>query len=474
MGNITKNYIYNAAYQLLVLLTPIVTAPYLSRVLGAENLGIYSYINSSGIIVVTIFLLGIYAYGNRQIAYVRDKRLEVTKTFWELEFSRLILLILGSIAYFLYLQFNGEYKIYFILYYPYVISQFIDCSWVYVGMEDMKPAVIKNFIARLANVVGIFIFVRDRGDLGKYIFIYAMTTLIANASIYLQLHKYIDKPNAQVKKIFYHIKNSTVLFLPQAATLLYLQVDKVMLQWLTGRSEQVSYYDQAEKIINIPLALITVLSTVVMPRIANEFKKKNLHVIEKLINRVCNYALFMACPMMVGLFAIARQFVPWYLGNEFLSTAYLMMILSPLVVLNSLTGISGEQFFTATNQIGILFRSYISAAVVNICINAVLIPKIGCYGSAIATVFSSLISVIIQYNFLFKQIHIKELKVAGIKYGIGAVLMGGILFLLTGKLSASINTTVIQIVIGGICYIVYLLLIKDSTLKEIFKFLKGK
>ena len=102
MGKIAKNYLYTASYQILVLIAPIITAPYLARVLGATNLGIYSYVNSSGNIITTLTLLGIYAYGNRQTAYVRESRDNLTGTFWELELIRLFLGTVGTVIYFLY------------------------------------------------------------------------------------------------------------------------------------------------------------------------------------------------------------------------------------------------------------------------------------------------------------------------------------------------------------------------------------
>ena len=194
MGKIAKNYLYNAAYQILVLIAPIITAPYLARVLGASNLGIYSYVNSSGNIITSISLLGIYAYGNRQVAYVRESKESLTHTFWEIIVARIGLGTLGTIVYAVYAELNPEYSSFFWIYYPYILAQFIDCSWVYVGLENMRPAVMKNFVTKLVNIAGIFLFVKEKDDLWIYILLLAITTLIANISIYTQLPKYIGKP----------------------------------------------------------------------------------------------------------------------------------------------------------------------------------------------------------------------------------------------------------------------------------------
>ena len=461
-------------YQILVIITPLITAPYLTRVLGATNLGIYSYVSSSGSIITTVSLLGIYAYGNRQTAYVRENRYELTKTFWELEVTHCILGALGTAAYIVYVILNWQYATFFAIYYPFILAQFIDCSWVYVGLEDMKPAVMKNFATKLINVIGIFLFVKKREDLWIYIGMLSVTTLLANLSIYTRLSKYIDKPTADFKKIWSHIKGALHLFLPQVASLFYLQVDKVMIKWLTGATDQVSYYDQAEKIITIPLTFITVMSTVMMPRIANEYKKGNQDVIHSLLLDAGRYALLLAFPMSIGLFCIAKQFIPWYLGSEYIPTTMAMRILVPIVVFNSLTGISGAQYFTATDQIRILMKAHVSAAIINIIINAVLIPYYGYAGAAIATVFSSMVSLVIQFYYLNRQLPMGQLLRTGAKYAACSAIMGAAVFLFTHRMNNIWFTTVIQILIGVTVYVLSLIVIRDSTLFGLFILLKSK
>ena len=473
MGRITRNYLYNAAYQLLVIFTPIITAPYLARVLGADQLGIYGYVNSSANIITTCTLLGIFAYGNRQTAYVRDHKQELTETFWEIEFTRLLLGICGTAVYIIYTLVNREFKLFFILYYPYILAQFIDCTWVYVGLEDMKPAVVKNFVTRVLNVIGIFVLVKKKEDLWIYILLLALTALTTNIAAYSQLRKYIGKPCGNMRRFTVHIRNSVYLFLPQVAALFYLQVDKVMLQWITGASSQVSFYDHAEKLINIPLSLISVMSTVMMPRIANEFKNNNRDRIETLLNKAGQFALFAAFPMMFGLACIAEKFIPWYLGAEFAPVASAMIILSPIVVLNSLSGISGKQYFTATNQIKILMRAYVSAAVLNVIVNALLIPGYGYKGAAVATVGSSIISTILQYYYLSRQVNVTELIKPGLKYLAASVVMAVIISVSTRGMSAGVKTTAVQIVTGIAVYLIQMIVIRDRTMFELLRKIRG-
>ena len=474
MGKIAKNYLYNAAYQILILLAPIVTAPYLSRVLGADNLGIYSYVNSAGNIITTVSLLGIYAYGNRQTAYIRENKKTLNNTFWELELTRLFLGICGTAVYLACSALDDRYSFYFLIYYPYVLAQFIDCSWLYVGMEDMKTTVLKNGATKLVNIAGIFLLVRKRDDVWIYILMLAVTTLIANISIYTQLYRYVGKPMVNIRRIPQHIRGSVSLFLPQVASLFYLQVDKVMLAWITGTTGQVAFYDQAEKIVTIPLSLITVISTVMMPRIANEFRKNNREIIEKFLLHAGKYAMCLAFPMMTGMICVAEDFIPWYLGNEFSPVATAIIVLSPIIVLNSLTGISGSQYFTATDQISVLMKAYVTAAVMNVAVNALLIPRYGYIGATAATVLSSLASVIIQYAYMLRQIRLKGLARSALKYFAGATVMAAVIALSSRNMDAVLGTTVFQLISGIAVYFLFLVLTKDEIIKDTVSLLKRR
>ena len=474
MGRIARNYLYNIAYQLLVIITPIITAPYLARVLGDQNLGIYSYVSSSGNVITTLSLLGIYAYGNRQAAYVRDSRETLTQTCWEIMLTRGVLGLIGTVLYGIYAWLNHAFTFYFLIYYPYILAQFLDCSWLFVGVEDMRPAVMKNFFARLVNVAGIFLLVRSREDVWIYLLLLALTLLTADLSVYFQLPKYVDRPREDRRNIPAHIRGSLHLFLPQVAALFYLQVDKVLLEWLTGSTSQVAYYDQAEKLINIPLTLITVTSTVMMPRLANEFRNGRKDQIQALLEKAGRFTLLMAFPLMFGLACIARQLIPWYLGDAFLSTATGMLLLSPIVLFNSLAGISGQQYFTATDQTEILLRAYGSAALLNVAADLLLIPSMGYAGAAIASVLSSLVSVLIQYSVLRRQVSLRALPGAGVRYGVGGLVMAGVLLLLYHAAPAAPLTTVAQILTGAAVYLVYLILLRDSLLREALTLLRRR
>lgn len=468
MNKIVKNYFYNVLYNILVLLTPLITAPYLARLLGAKKLGIYSYINSSTSIIISISIIGLYSYGARQIAYVRDDKEKLSQEFCNLMGLRLLLGTLGTIIYFVY-ALQTEYYIYFVLYYIYYLANVMDCTWLFVGVEDMKIPSIKNIVAKLICVAGIFMFVRDDGDLWKYVLLLACATFFGIILTYPQIKKYVSFKKPKTASYKAHLVGALILFLPSLVSTIYLQMDKVMIEWLTNETAQISFYDQAEKIVMIPLTFITVLSTVMMPRIANEFAHENKKNISELLSKACRCSMFLAFPLMFGIAGIAYNFVPWYLGTEFLATAKALIFLAPIVLSNTLVGISGTQYFIATNQTKILLISNSLAAILNLAINAVLIPKFGYIGAAIATLFSNYMLVVVQYYVLAKQISVKRMFLKTFRYFVVACIMFGIVIGIGVFIKASPLATILQISIGIVVYLGSMLIIRDDLTLEIIE-----
>lgn len=462
MGKITKNYIYNLIYQLFVMFVPLVTAPYLARVLGAEGTGTYSYVYSMSSIICTFVMLGIYNYGNRQVAYVRDDKNKLTKVFWQVMSARLIIAIIGTIVYFGVVFIIDRYIWLFTLYYTYLLAYFIDCTWLYVGVEDMKWAVIKNTLTKVIAVLGIFLLVHDENDLAIYVLIQGSSVLISNLLAYSQLRKYVEKPCLDFSNLKNDIKGALTLFLPSVATTIYTQCDKVMIELLTGATNEVAFYDYSEKIVTIPLTFITVLSTVMMPRIANEYKKGHRDQISNLLNKGIQFSLFLAFPMVFGLFAVSDKLVPWYLGDTFMPTVYAIQLIAPIIISNTLSGISGSQYFTATNQIGILLKSQFTAVIANVIINAILIPRYGFYGAAIATLITSFACAIIQYAFLLRQVQLPGLLTKIAKYGALSFVMFIIVRIITMDMSATPWTNILQVSIGVAVYLAECFILKDT------------
>ena len=197
--SIAKNYIYNMVYQVLILVLPLVTTPYLSRVLGAEGIGIYGYTYS----IVTYFILfgslGVAMYGQREIAYAQENIEARKKVFIEIIIFRFITIAIASVAYYFLFMKGAEYQIYYQILLIELIAAAFDISWFFQGMEEFKRTVTRNVLVRICSVTLVFILVKTKEDLAKFTLIYSLADLIGNLSLWLYVPKYIK--GAKVKNI---------------------------------------------------------------------------------------------------------------------------------------------------------------------------------------------------------------------------------------------------------------------------------
>lgn len=467
MGRVVKNLIFNSFSQLLSIIIPLITAPYLSRVLGAENIGIESYINAISQMFYTIGMLGLTNYATREIAYVRDSKYERSKVFWEMMIDRVIVFG-GSLAVFLVVGYFNEYRAFFIIQIVWLLGMFFDFSWFFIGMEMFELTVFRNFVVRMLTIVSIFTLIKSKDDFMLYFILCAVFQLIGTLSILPQLRPYIQKVNFRELNWFRHFIPSIKVFLPQFASVLYLQVDKVMIEAICNDTKQIAYYTQAEKLIKAPIALITAVSSVMMPRIANEFSKNNLEKIKEYLNLILRGLMIMAWPVAFGMAAIAEKMIPWYYGSEFEPSIYAMMILAPIIVAIAASSLSANQYFLATNQTRIMTISYSFSAVLNLIINALLIPGYGFVGAAIGTIAAEYSVFIIQYYVMHKQVPVISEMIYCLKYA----LYSGAMFIVVwmfGKYSdPSVMTTLIQMCIGVLIYVGFLLITKDNFFFMIF------
>mgnify|MGYP000445933840 FL=1 len=166
--SITKNYIYNVAYQILITILPLITTPYVSRVLNAEAIGIYSYTISITTYFILFGSLGVALYGQREIAYYQTDKMKRSKIFWEINILRFVTMTIAMVIYYFIYVRQGEYKIYYEILLIELLANCLDISWFFRGIEEFKKTVIRNSIVKLIFAVCIFIFVKSPNDLIKY------------------------------------------------------------------------------------------------------------------------------------------------------------------------------------------------------------------------------------------------------------------------------------------------------------------
>ena len=172
--SITKNFLYNILFQIVTLIMPLITVPYVSRVLGKDGMGIYGYTGSIVQYFVILGTIGISLYGNRAIAYVRDDKEKMSKTFWSIYLLNLITTSIAFIAYMLIYGFNMEYGYVYMLQSINIVASMVDISWLYMGVEDFQKTVTRNILVKVLGVICVFLFVKSIDDLNIYVVIYGL------------------------------------------------------------------------------------------------------------------------------------------------------------------------------------------------------------------------------------------------------------------------------------------------------------
>ena len=259
--SLKKNYIYSIAYQILTLLIPLITTPYLSRIFGAEYIGIYSYTNTIAQYFVLFAILGLNNYGNRAIAIVRDDKEKLDKTFSEIYTMQLITGITALSIYVLCaVFFFKEYRFYSLILTIYVFSSVVDINWLFFGLEKFKLTVTRNATIKLISVVAILKLIRSKEDLWLYTAIFAMSAFFSNALLWIYAAKEVKFIKPSIKGVCKHLKLNLIMFIPVIAISIYKYMDKLM---LGGFSKiEVGYYENVEKIFTVAMGFVTAFGNV--------------------------------------------------------------------------------------------------------------------------------------------------------------------------------------------------------------------
>lgn len=463
--SVEKNYIYNLIYQMLVLILPLVTTPYLSKVLGAESIGIYSYTIS----IVTYFVLfgslGMAMYAQREIAYVQDDKEKRSKVFWETFLVRLISLSISMVIFYFVFAHNGEYSAYYKILLLHIVANIFDISAFFQGMEEFKKIIKRNLIVKFISIVSIFVFIKQPSDIGKYLLIYSLSNLIGNVSLWFYLPKYITKIPVKTLSLFKHLKPTIILFIPQIATQIYTVLDKTMIGSLIEDKSEVGYYEQSQKITTMILTFVTSLGTVMLPRMANQFANGKKDEIKNSILTSFNFVYFLSLPMIFGLVAVAKDLIPWFLGESFEKSTYIIYVISPIILLIGFSNAIGVQYLLPTKRQKEYTISVIAGAVTNLIFNFIFIPMFMSVGAAIGTVIAETMVTAVQVFCIRKEFDLKKVLKMSVKYILSSVIMFILIIILNNYVLNSIGRVsrmAIDVLIGILAYIGILVLLKDS------------
>lgn len=485
MSSVKKNYIYNLIYQLLTFASVLLITPYITRILGAYNTGVYSYTYSAANYFWLFALLGVNNYGNRSIAQAKamDERQgsnqNVSRTFWNIYALQFITALISGGVYVVYVMcFLKENQNIAILQFLYVLAAVFDINWFFFGMEQFKITVTRNIVIKLLSMFAIFGFVKQEDDLWIYTLIMAGSILFSNLILIPYLKRFVVFVRPSLKEIRRHIKPNLILFVPVIAISIYNIMDKLMIGRILEDKKEVSYYDNAEKVMQVPVAFINALGTVMLPKMSSLVQKQDREKCMKYIEKSMQLALMISFATSFGLAAVADNFAPVFYGKEFTACAQLIKWLAPIGVIKSWANVIRTQYLIPNGKDSIYVVSVILGAVVNLIANLLLIVRIGTVGAVIGTVLAEAVVMLYQTWMSRKEMKFGKYLKKNIVYGgIGLVMFLVVYYIGTlGK--PSVKLLLLQIGIGVLIYgslsAGYLFLTKDPFLSDMRKRLLKK
>lgn len=465
--NIIKNYIYNLTYQILIIIMPIITTPYLARTLGAEGNGIYSYTIS----IVTYFILfgslGIAMYGQREIAYVQDDIKKRSKVFWELVILRALTMSISMLIFYIIYGLNGQYAIYYRILLLEMLANCIDISWFFQGIECFKKTVTRNICVKIVSVISIFLFIKNENDVEKYLLIYVLTTLLGNVSLWFGIKKYIVRTKIKELNVIKQLKPTIALFIPQIAIQIYTVLDKTMIGSITQNMAEVGYYEHTQKIIKILLTIITSLGTVMMPRIAKCYAEGETNQIKRYMYKTFRFVYSLSFPLVFGIIAVSDNFVPLFFGQGYEKVKLLMKCMSIIILFIGLSNVIGSQYLLSIKRQKQFTISVVCGAIMNIVLNFILIKNFESLGAVIATAVAELTVTLVQFYFIRNQFNIIQLVKISKNYIVSAIVMFIIVIIIDHIIKSNILGIVLQVIVGVIIYFGILLIEKDILLVEL-------
>ena len=479
MNNVKLNYIYNLAFQIFAMITPLITTPYVSRVLSPVGIGQYSFATSINTYFCLIAALGFSIYGQREIAKNQDDITKQSITFVEILLCKILigLLVFCVCWAIILLDIFKEYSYLMKILSIEIIGVSLNISFFFQGNERFGIIALRDFSIRFVGTALIFIFVRERSDLWIYALCNVGMTLISALSLWPCMKGKLVKIEKRDLRLKRHIVPSIKLFVPTIAISIYTILDKTLIGFLIPGTVELQnanglmvtekladiengMYAQSEKIIKICMTVISSLGTVMMPRNSKELSNGNEENFIRNINKAIEFVMFIGAPMCAGITAIAFNLSPWFFGDGYDKVPYLICIFALMIIPAGLGNVLGQQYLIPKGEDSKYAIVYVACAGINFGLNIVLIPSFFSYGAAVASVVAEVLAPAVMLFFIRHNISFCHILYNNLKPLISAMVMFVCVYGTSLFLDSSIINTFLLIFEGIVVYLALVLILK--------------
>lgn len=392
------NFLMNALLTMSSFIFPLITFPYISRILLPVGSGKISFATSFVQYFNMFAQLGIPVYGIRICAQVRDNRKELTRTAHELLFLNILMGLISYIILGVLIvtvpRLRQERTLYIVISFTIILTA-IGMNWLYQALEQYTYITIRSIIFKIIAILAMFLLVHEQEDYVIYGAISIFAASASNICNFINVHKYIDLKFVGKYNIRRHIKPVLVFFAMSCATTIYTNLDTVMLGFMKT-DEDVGYYNTAVKIKSILVSLVTSLGAVLLPRASYYIKQGNMSEFKRINKKALNFVFLVSCPLTVYFIMFAKAGIFFLSGKEFGGSILPMQIIMPTLIFIGVSNILGIQMLIPLGKEKIVLYSEIAGAAVDLIVNALLIPRYASAGAAIGTVVAELVVVCFQ------------------------------------------------------------------------------
>ena len=394
--SIKRNFLWSAAYQVLLIIVPLITIPYVSRVLGAEQVGLYSYTQSISNYFMLLAKLGMDQYGVRLIAQMGNDRTARSRAFWSAWLSQIITAVPVILVYSIYAFSNPVGgTVIALLWGLWILSSALDVTWLFFGVENFKMPMMRNFVTKISGMVVIFLFCKDQGDLWAYILGISLGYFANSVLILPFIKQYVDVVIPKWRDIRQHFLPNLRLFSPVIAISLYMQFNKILLGMLSGMV-QAGYYEYADKIARFPLAVVTALCSVMLPHMTAMLSAgKHDEVVED-VGKSLWFVAAVAIGIAFGIASVSAELVPVFLGSDFGPCVLVIPAVAVALPLISSSNVIGNQYMLPMGMDRHYTYSVWAGAVVNVGMCLLLLRSFGAFGAALATIAAEAAVLLVQ------------------------------------------------------------------------------
>ncbi|MCI3028755.1 oligosaccharide flippase family protein [Desemzia sp. C1] len=475
--SLIKNAMYNFLYTGLNLLFPLITSPYISRTLGASNLGEVNFATS----IISWFILfatfGTATYGVREVAKQRDNKEKLNKLFSEIVVINGVLSLIVTVIYFILVvnidQFSQELPLYLIMSLSIILNMFA-IDWFYQGIEEYKYITIRSAIFKVISLAAILMFVRREEHYVIYGLISVLATSLSGVLNFVYSRKFVQF-NLKGINPFKHIKSLNIFFINTLIISVYTNLDQTLLGFFVN-TKSVAFMNRSKAVTNLVISVSTAMSNVTLPR-ASYYINTNKEKFDDLLKIIPKFILWITIPMTVGVAVLAPNIMLLLGGEEFVEAAVLLQIISLIIIFSPLSGYLQNQILVPTGNEKLGLYAAIFSSIASLVLNFTLIPTIGYLGAGFTVVIAELVAVASRYYIVKHKLKHKNVNFfdkSTFLYLISGLLMGVLVLFIRNSIENSFVSLITGVAIGAAFYFVVLILCKEPIMMLILSKIKDK